>query len=111
MVPACNRYEFGGYFTNISNDFNLMPMQEKMVVTQARHMWTTAKASEFFNNESFYNYSLHGFNFLKDKMWDSEYGGYYQIRSRAGGYSEVEKWKNESELMKCICCLRFSSSL
>lgn len=87
--------EFGGYFTNISNDFNLMPMQEKMVVTQARHMWTTAKASEFFNNESFYNYSLHGFNFLKDKMWDSEYGGYYQIRSRAGGYSEVEKWKNE----------------
>jgi len=93
--PLAIDNEFGGYFTNISNDFNLMPMQEKMVVTQARHMWTTAKASEFFNNESFYNYSLHGFNFLKDKMWDSEYGGYYQIRSRAGGYSEVEKWKNE----------------
>ncbi len=96
--PLVIDQEFGGYLTNISYDFKLMPEQEKMIVTQARHMWTTAKAADFFNNENFYNYSLHGFDFIKNKMWDSEFGGYFQIRNREGGFSDVEKWNNEKRV-------------
>ncbi|MCX7798092.1 MAG: AGE family epimerase/isomerase [Melioribacter sp.] len=87
--------EYGGYFTNISYDFKLMPSQEKMIVTQARHIWTTAKAAKFFNSEKYYEYSLHGFKFLTEKMWDEKYGGFYQIRNREGNITDIEGWYDE----------------
>jgi len=93
--PAVIDKEFGGYFTNFDSSFKPMPEQEKMVVTQARHIWATAKAAEFFNSQDFYNYSKHGFDYLINKMWDSKYGGYFQIRNREGAVSEAEKWFDE----------------
>lgn len=87
--------EYGGYYTNIAYDFSLMPSQEKMIVTQARHMWTTAKAAKFLNSELYYNAAKHGFQFLKEKMWDDKYGGFYQIRSREGNTCDVEGWFDE----------------
>lgn len=96
--PAAIDKEYGGYFTNFSYDFNLMKEQEKMIVTQARNMWTTAKAFEFLGDKNFYQYSKHGFDFLKNKMWDNKFGGYFQIRSRDGGFSDVEKWNDEKRM-------------
>jgi len=93
--PLAIDKECGGYFTNISYDFKLMPSQEKMVVTQARHMWTTAKAAKFLNSDKYYEYSLHGFKFLTEKMWDDKYGGFYQIRSREGNTTDIEGWLDE----------------
>ncbi|RPI04983.1 MAG: N-acylglucosamine 2-epimerase [Ignavibacteriae bacterium] len=88
--------EFGGYFTNISHDWTLLPEQEKMIVSQCRHIWTLSKASEFLQDESdFRSMAFYGFPFLKEKMWDHEFGGFYQIRSREGGWSEVEGWRDE----------------
>ena len=87
--------EAGGYFTNLTYDLKIMPEQDKMIVTQARNMWSTAKAAEFFDSMDFYNYSVHGFSFLKNKMWDNKYGGYFQIRNRFGDYSDVEGWGEE----------------
>ena len=37
----------------------------------------------------------HGFPFLKNKMWDYKFGGFYQIRSREGGWSDVNGWRDE----------------
>ena len=48
--PLAIDKDAGGYYTNISFDFRLMHEQEKMIVTQARHMWTNAKAAEFFDS-------------------------------------------------------------
>jgi len=93
--PLAVDNEFGGYFTNITYDFKLMPSQEKMIVTQARHIWATAKAAEFFGSSEYYEIAKHGFDFLKNKMWDKEFGGYFQIRNREGGLSEVEGWFEE----------------
>lgn len=87
--------EYGGYFTNITYDFKLMHSQEKMIVTQARHMWTTSKAADYLNSELYHETAKHGFKFLKEKMWDDKYGGFYQIRSREGNYCEIEGWRNE----------------
>jgi mannobiose 2-epimerase len=88
--------ECGGYFTNVSNDWTLPPEQEKMIVTQSRHIWTLTKVSAYVNNNNDYrSMALHGLPFLKNKMWDSEYGGFYQIRNREGGYSDVNGWRNE----------------
>jgi cellobiose epimerase len=86
----------GGYFTNITFDWKLAPQQEKMIVSQARHIWTLSKASEYFNGVQEYELmARHGYSFLKNYMWDKEYGGFFQIRSRDGGMSNVNGWRDE----------------
>ncbi len=88
--------ECGGYFTNVTHDWQLAPEQEKMIVTQARHVWTTSKAATFTADDHRYEkFARHGFLFLKDFMWDKRYGGFFQIRSREGGYSECRGWSDE----------------
>lgn len=88
--------EFGGYFTNISHDWKVSPQQNKMIVTQARHIWTLSKVSEFLKNDAEYlRMALHGLPFLKEVMWDQQYGGFYQIRSRDGEITDENGWLNE----------------
>ncbi|MEW6194069.1 MAG: AGE family epimerase/isomerase [Bacteroidota bacterium] len=93
--PLVVDYKYGGYLTNLTFDMEVMGQQDKMIVSQARHMWTTSKAAGFFNNTDYHHYSLHGFKFFKERMWDSEYGGYFQIRDRKGNLSKVENWLDE----------------
>lgn len=90
--------EDGGYFTNLNFDFQLGETQEKMVVTQARHVWTLSKASEFYSNENYKNFALHGFDFLMNKIWDKENGGFFQIRNKSGNFSDVEMWQSEKRV-------------
>lgn len=88
--------ECGGYFTNVTCNWKLAPEQEKMIVTQARHVWTLSKAAEFLGDAAGYTeMARHGFVFLRDVMWDGRYGGFFQIRSREGGSSEVKGWREE----------------
>ncbi len=79
----------GGYFTNISYNWEILPEQEKMIVTQARHVWALSKLRSFFDNKEFESFARHGYDFLKNKMWDQQYGGFYQMRSRDGKASPV----------------------
>ena len=88
--------ECGGYFTNVTCDWTLPPAQEKMIVTQARHIWTASKVAEFTGEPGLYlPIARHGYEFLRDVMWDAEYGGFYQTRGRCGGMSECKGWRNE----------------
>ena len=74
----------GGYMSTYSFDFKPVGAQDKMIVTQARHIWSTAKAAMFYNDTSYISMSRHGFYFLRDKMWDKEYGGFYNLVARDG---------------------------
>jgi mannobiose 2-epimerase len=77
--------EFGGYLTQWDANWEQSDNQTKMIVTQARHTWTTAKAAEFFPEDTAYlAMSAHGFRFLRDKMWDKEYSGFFWTVSRDG---------------------------
>jgi mannobiose 2-epimerase len=88
--------ECGGYFTNVRFDWTLAAEQEKMIVAQARHVWATTRAASFLPDESAYReYARHGFRFLRDVMWDRQYGGFFQIRGRSGGWSDVRGWRDE----------------
>ena len=88
--------ECGGYFTNVTCDWTLPPAQEKMIVTQARHVWTASKVAEFTGEPDLYlPIAQHGYEFLRDVMWDAEYGGFYQTRGRCGGMSECKGWRDE----------------
>ena len=82
--PKCIDYDFGGYLSSFSPEFAMTEDQDKMIVTQARHMWSNAMAHLRYPDEKFNEYALHGLGFLKDKMWDIEYGGFYQLVDRSG---------------------------
>lgn len=69
----------GGYYSNFGSDWKKLESQEKFIVTQARHVWTLSNAFEFYENRTKYKeYAQHGYEFLRDHMWDKEYGGFYQ---------------------------------
>ena len=75
---------YGGYLSTFTYDFKPTGDQDKMIVTQARHTWSTAKAAMFYKDTAYISMSRHGFNFLRDKMWDKEYGGFYNLVKRDG---------------------------
>lgn len=76
---------YGGFLSTFTYDFKPTGAQDKMIVTQARHTWTNAKASEFYPNVGYYKAcATHGFHFLRDVMWDKTYGGFYNLVDRQG---------------------------
>ncbi|MCW5515796.1 AGE family epimerase/isomerase [Muriicola sp. Z0-33] len=83
--PLVIDYEYGGFYSDINKDFTVGERQDKMIVSQARHIWTTAKAAELFGSTTDYmQYARHGFKFLRDQMWDSINGGFFNLVSREG---------------------------
>lgn len=83
--PASFDYEYGGFLSTFTFDFKPRGNQDKMVVTQARHTWSTAKAAELFPSVLYYKKGAElGFQFLRDKMWDKEFGGFYTYTDRQG---------------------------
>lgn len=82
---------YGGYLSTFTYDFQPQGEQDKMIVTQARHTWSTAKAALFYHDSSYISMSRHGFLFLRDKMWDQQYGGFYNLVNRKGEPKTFEK--------------------
>lgn len=76
--------QYGGYLSTFSYNWQPVGAQEKMIVTQARHVWSTAKAAQFYKDEHYLSMAKHGYLFLRDKMWDKERGGFHNLVSRDG---------------------------
>lgn len=75
----------GGFLSTFTYDFKPTGAQDKFIVTQARHTWTTAMAAMLYPEVSYYlPFSKHGFLFLQDKMWDHQQGGFYNLVTREG---------------------------
>ena len=76
---------YGGFLSTFTFDFKPVGSQDKFIVTQARHIWSTSKAALAFPKKKYYlACAKNGFNFLKDKMWDNVYGGFYNLVDRKG---------------------------
>lgn len=77
--------EHGGFLTEFTHDWGLTDDQHKMIVTQSRHLWSLSKLAERFPEHPEYaTFARQGFEFLRDRMWDAEYGGFFQLVSRDG---------------------------
>lgn len=76
---------YGGFLSDFTYDWKPGFPQNKMIVAQARHVWTSSNAAMFFKDEKYREIAGYGVEFLRDKMWDSVYGGFYMIRNREGG--------------------------
>jgi cellobiose epimerase len=76
---------YGGFLSSFTFDFKPAAEQNKMIVSQSRHVWTTAKAAMAYPEKDYLlKASAHGAMFLKDVMWDKTYGGFYQLVDRQG---------------------------
>lgn len=83
--PTVIDHTNGGYYSNYSFDWKKAENQNKFIVTQARHVWTLSKAYEFYKDRNEYKeYAQHGYEFLRDYMWDNDYGGFFQLVDSTG---------------------------
>ena len=72
--------EHGGFLTNFTHDWQQMDTHNKMIVSQARHLWTLSKAAAIYPEEPVYvEAARHAYDFLHEKMWDQENGGFYWL--------------------------------
>lgn len=98
--PAAIDTADGGFLSSFSYDFKPTGTQDKMIVTQARHVWSNSKAAELFPDNTYYlQGARHGFEFLRDKLWDKQYGGFYtftdkQGHPKQGGFAPKEAYGN-----------------
>ncbi|NND06602.1 MAG: N-acylglucosamine 2-epimerase [Saprospiraceae bacterium] len=82
--PRCIDAEAGGFYSDFDEEWNLSGKQNKMIVTQARHVWSLSVAAEFYPDRDYLSMAKHGFEFLRDHMWDAEVGGFFQTVDRNG---------------------------
>jgi mannobiose 2-epimerase len=76
---------YGGYFSDINYRWELDGRQDKMIVTQARHIWSLANAAMFKRAyRRLLPFAAHGYRFLRDRMWDREFGGFFNLVDRRG---------------------------
>ena len=75
--PLIMDEEMGGSYSDLNYRWELEGRQNKMIVSQSRHVWSASKAAEFYpDNPVFPQVAEHGYQFLKTKMWDAENGGF-----------------------------------
>ncbi|MGV3505483.1 MAG: AGE family epimerase/isomerase [Adhaeribacter sp.] len=83
--PASVDREYGGFLSTFTYDWKPTGPQDKMIVTQARHVWTNAKASRLYPGAKHYlPAARQGVAFLREKMWDKEHGGFFTLVDRQG---------------------------
>lgn len=77
---------YGGFLSDFAYDWTPEGPQDKFVVTQARHVWTTSKAAAFFPEErdAYLAMAAQGVDFLREHMWDDAQGGFVSLVTRDG---------------------------
>ncbi|MGA3243512.1 MAG: AGE family epimerase/isomerase [Bacteroidota bacterium] len=81
----------GGFFSDINYKWELDGIQNKFIVSQARHVWAAAHASLFYpKHDALRKVALHGLEFLRNKMLDRTYGGFYDLVTKQGDPIEAD---------------------
>ena len=87
FYPLCLDTAYGGYNNDINYKWQLEESpQNKMIVSQARHVWSLSNAVLFYpeRKEKYFIYASQGYKFLRDFMWDKQSGGFYTLVDRSG---------------------------
>lgn len=75
----------GGFRLNHDVEGKYLGPAEKAIVTQARNVWFFARLSKSrYGRPEHLEAARHGFEFLRDTMWDRQHGGFYWSVSSDG---------------------------
>ncbi len=66
----------GGYWSDFNAQWEREGPQNKMVVSQARQIWSAATLALFYDDPYYLKIADHGYRFLRNHMWDTIYGGF-----------------------------------
>ncbi len=70
--------DYGGYRLNYDISGAYKGQSNKGIVTQARTVWFFSRLfNSDYKKQEYLDAARYGFNFLRDKMWDKQYGGFY----------------------------------
>lgn len=75
---------FGGFLSDFDYKWEENGNHNKMLVSQARHVWATSKIAEFLEDDTYQKIAESGFLSLQKNMKDSKNGGFFFIRDREG---------------------------
>ena len=77
---------YGGFLSDFDYKWEMNGPQNKMIVTQSRHIWTCSAVAEFLpeRKDVYLKIAGQGVQFLKDKMWDHQNGGFYNLVDQKG---------------------------
>ena len=82
----------GGYLTHFDRDGNDSGEDEKSLIAQTRCLYTLASAHRAgYGGGRFADLATHGFDFLINKMWDGEHGGFFWMMDRRGNVKIDQK--------------------
>lgn len=84
---------YGGFLSDFDYQWEMNGQQNKMIVTQSRHIWTCSEVAEFYpeKRDQYLKIASHGVQFLKYKMWDSKNGGFFNLVDREGNALNSDK--------------------
>ncbi len=75
----------GGYFTHFDENGNDTGEDEKSLIAQTRCLYSISSAHRSgYGNGKYKELAHHGADFLINKMWDNEHGGFYWMMDRKG---------------------------
>jgi len=82
----------GGYLTHFDKDGNDSGEDEKSLIAQTRCLYTISSAHRAgYGGGAYAAMARHGVDFLIDKMWDKEFGGFYWMMDRKGNVKIDQK--------------------
>lgn len=77
--------ENGGYITHFDQDGNDTGEDEKSLIAQSRCLYTISSACRAgYDTGNYMVMAKHGADFMIDKMWDKEHGGFHWMLDRKG---------------------------
>ncbi len=75
----------GGFITHFDKDGNDTGEDEKSLIAQTRCLYTLSSAHRAgYGDGDLADLARHGFEFMINKMWDHEYGGFFWMLDRKG---------------------------
>jgi len=75
----------GGFITQFDKDGKDTGEDQKALISQTRTVFTMSSAHRAgYGNGKCAEFAAHGVDFLIDKMWDSEHGGFFWTVDRKG---------------------------
>ena len=84
-LDRCLDGKYGGFITHFDKDGKDTGEDEKSLIAQSRTVFTMSSAHRAgYGGGRCAEYASHGVDFMIEKMWDKQYGGFYWTVNRKG---------------------------